>query len=102
MVITLACFVVSIIGIVLCVNVNAKQTQELRTSSNVVKIDDEARHSIEGFFNGYEYFASAGNLLRGMSSSQDPVEEYKKAVTLLNKSKEDLIKCDPELFEQRL
>jgi hypothetical protein len=65
---------------------------------NAAEIDDETRHSIEGFFNGYEYFAGAGNLLRGMSSSQDPVEEYKKAVTLLNKSKEDLIKCDPELL----
>ena len=99
MVTTLACFVVSIIGIVLCVNVNAKQTQELHTSSYVVKIDDETRHSIEGFFNGYEYFVSAGNLLHGMLSSQNPVEEYKKAVTLLNKSKNDLIKCDPELLD---
>ena len=69
----LGIFICAVTGIVLCVNVNAKQTQGLRTSSNVVKIDDEARHSIEGFFNGYEYFASAGNLLRGMSSSQDPV-----------------------------
>jgi hypothetical protein len=65
---------------------------------NIGKIDEQAQRSLEGFFNGYEYFASAGNLLRGMSSSQDPVEEYKKAVTLLNKSKEDLIKCDPELL----
>jgi len=34
-----------------------------------------------------------------MLSSQNPVEEYKKAVTLLNKSKNDLIKCDPELLD---
>lgn len=34
-----------------------------------------------------------------MSSSQDPVEEYKKAVTLLNKSKENIIKCKPELLD---
>jgi hypothetical protein len=62
------------------------------------KIDEQTRDSIEGFFNGYQHFINANTLLREMLSSQDPVEEYKKAVTLLNKSKENLIKCDPELL----
>lgn len=67
--------------------------------TNAAEIDDEIRHSIEDFFKGYEHFVSANTLLREMLSSQDPVEEYKKAVTLLNKSKENLIKCKPELLD---
>ena len=70
-----------------------------RLGNKLAVIDDETRHSIEEFFNGYDHFVSASNLLRRMTSSQDPVEEYKKAVTLLNKCKENLIKCDPELLD---
>jgi len=76
-----------------------RSINESRTNSGVVKIDDETRHSIEGFFNGYDHFASTNKLLREMLNSQNPVEEYKKAVSLLNKSKENLIKCNPEVLD---
>ncbi|MFQ5715064.1 MAG: hypothetical protein ACE5GU_13635 [Candidatus Scalinduaceae bacterium] len=73
---------------------------ESRTSSNVAKIDEETRHSIEEFFNGYEHFVSASNLLRGLLSSKDPLGDSEKAISLLNKTKESFIECDTELLNK--
>jgi hypothetical protein len=96
-----AVFVLSVIILTTGCNDNSFETSEQKLEQKLAEdVEyDETRHSIEGFFEGYEHFVSAGNLLRGMSSSQDPVEDYKKAVTLLNKSKENLTKCDPELLD---
>ena len=70
------------------------------SSSNVAKIDDETRHSIEGFFKGYDHFVSASNLLRGLLSSKDPLGDSEKAMSLLNKTKESLLECNPELLNK--
>lgn len=64
------------------------------------QIEPKSRKSIEAFFEGYEYFASANESAQAMKTSKDPLADFEKVKTLMNKSKEQLSECDTELLNK--
>ena len=64
------------------------------------QIEPNSRKSIEAFFEGYEHFTSANELAQTMRTSKDPLSDFEKVKTLMNKSKERLSECDIELLNE--
>ena len=69
-------------------------------SSDIEQINPKIRKSIEAFFTGYEYFISANKLVIAMRTSNDPLGDFDKVKTLMNKSKERLSECDTEILNK--
>lgn len=69
-------------------------------NTNRSEIDATVSKTIEAFFDGYDYFVSAGKLARGMASSKDHLGDIEKARTLMDKSKDRLSECDIELLNK--
>lgn len=76
------------------------QSYTTEKASGSGEIDENTRKSVEGFFTGYDYAVSANKLARAMVTSKDPLGDFEKVRTLLNKSKERLSECDIALLNR--
>lgn len=75
-------------------------THLISKSTERVEIDEKTRKTIDGFFEGYNYFISANKLAREMTKSKDPLGDLVKVESLMNEANDRLSEVDIELLDK--